>query len=185
MTHRKVYLLNPNTLALLPEKDSSGRLYSRVYEGHESFLVKKSPKDIMKESLIYYGSYLKGATIAAKDILGVSRMVPIAVCMSLDMYWFPTHSPDNDECMWFSLVHIDEIKPSGYFYTTLFFLNGLVLRLPFKKKRLEGKIYNAGKLKHIMDERTKNKKMLLYLDNFNKAMEYPCKYIARKRNHRE
>lgn len=101
------YILTSETLYMKPEIDSNDHVRTMVQEGKESFLVSKSPKRILEETMKYYGFTLEGAINGAKAVLGNYHMVPIVISAPLNMYWFPTQSPASDHCIWMSLVHIE------------------------------------------------------------------------------
>ena len=157
MVIRENYVIKQNTVALKPEFDFSGNLLTRVIEGFSTFLVKMSPLQVMEHSAAYYGHCLKGATNAAKLILGRIDMAPVKISGSLGLYWFPTMSPTNKNCAWLSLSHYKNAKPKSRKETKVFMKFGHKITIKGNVKRFKLKVHRARELESTMEDRHSEK----------------------------
>lgn len=157
-------LLNVNSMVLLPEIGTNGRLYSRVYETNGTYVVSISPKKLLNYTLMYFSSNLEGATAGAQSILGNKNMLPLVICKSLNMYWFPTASPDNPTCMWFSLSHIKKVERITDFRSKVHLVNGVTIEVPMNASRFMMKMDRAATLKMKYEERTRRQALIYYHD---------------------
>jgi competence protein ComK len=152
------YILTSETLFMIPEIDQNNRVCTMVQEGKASFIVLKSPKKILEETLNYYGFTLEGAINGAKAVLGNYHMVPIVISAPLNMYWFPTQSPSSDHCIWISLVHIDDIVQYSYLQSLVSFKTGVSIIINKKAARLINKQQQTAILKVRTEQRLAKKK---------------------------
>lgn len=106
MEIRERYLINEKTVMITGEYNNRGELWTRVIEGEESFLVRKTPTDIIEETLLNVGSNFTGARCSSKYLLSPMKMHPISVNPQMGILLFPTKNMKNYSCIWFSLVHV-------------------------------------------------------------------------------
>jgi competence protein ComK len=148
------YLIKPNTVLVAAERSQKGRIYSRVIEGKKTFLVAMSPKTIMDYSLHYYCSSLPGAIEGARSILGNISMPPILISSRLDICWFPCVSAERNDCIWFSLSHVQKTEKLNTKQTKVSLNYGHSIVLDMKRSRFELKRQRASQLSYISSERT-------------------------------
>ncbi|MCR2822975.1 competence protein ComK [Lederbergia panacisoli] len=148
------YIINRFTIALMGVYLKNGYFYSLVMEGKKTFLVNLSPTEILETSLLYYGNDLEGAENASKAALGDIEMPPIKISGSLGIYWFPSTSTENADCVWFSVNHIKEIIAVGKSKSKVVLEFGDAITVNIRKKAFEMKEYRARYLKNIYDKRT-------------------------------
>ncbi|MFE8699963.1 competence protein ComK [Cytobacillus sp. FJAT-54145] len=146
-------VLKPESMVILPEYNQNGLLCSKVYDVNDSYVFENSPMNIIKNTLLYFLNDLETAIRGSKSILGSYKMLPIVICDNLRMYWFPSHSPFNRNCIWFSLIHIDDIKPINKSRCLVIFKNGLLIEVNMSAKRLMHKRDLASTLKLKIEER--------------------------------
>ena len=96
------YEINADTLAIVPY----GRGKSKVYEGKEEFIVKKSSLMIVKDSCLFFGSSFEGRKEGAKSLLGIDMKVPIVIEDTRNMIFFPTSSCVRDNSIWISYQNL-------------------------------------------------------------------------------
>ncbi|MGG7618241.1 competence protein ComK [Bacillus coreaensis] len=159
------YILTSETLFLIPEIDPNENVCTMVQEGKNSFLVSKSPKRILEETMKYYGFTLEGAINGAKAVLGNYHMVPIVISAPLNMYWFPTQSPSSDHCIWISLVHIEDIVQYSYLQSLVSFKTGMRIIINKKAARLINKQQQTAILKVRTEQRLAKKDSYFILHN--------------------
>ncbi|MDZ5471368.1 competence protein ComK [Bacillus sp. 31A1R] len=156
-------VLTKNTMAVSSRYDQCGNLTSLVFDKKGKHKVDKSSKKLIEDTLLFFAESFEGAVKGAKSVIGRHHMPPIVICAALNMYWFPTHSPDNDECTWFSLAHIARVIPLDAQHCKVIFKNGESILVNMKSTRLEAKRNLAAKLKTIVDDRCHIKRTFLFL----------------------
>ena len=102
----KEYLINDNTLALIP----LGKKKTIVYEDHDCYIIDEKINKIMDTNCQYYGSSLNGRVKKTNDITGQNYKAPIIVSENKPTVFFPTCSPRQRECAWINAGNIDRIK---------------------------------------------------------------------------
>ncbi|MEK4822938.1 competence protein ComK [Niallia sp. FSL W8-0951] len=104
------YYINYHTLAVLPSIVANGDIYSKVYEHNNVFLCKLSPLMIVKATCGYLGSSYEGRREGTRQLMTYYHKLPIVIDDFNSVYFFPTHSPRNNNCAWISLHHILDTK---------------------------------------------------------------------------
>ncbi len=146
------YEINKNTIALVP-KDKK----TIVYEEDNSFVVDKTPLQIVEESCEYFGSSLEGRQVGTSKIIGFTHKVPIIVEESFDLIFFPTLSPKNEECSWLSYSHI--FKPDKFKDKTIIELkNGKKILVDVSSAIIDNQLYRCSRLKEALQLRKIDKK---------------------------
>lgn len=113
MELRDRHLINEKTVLLTGEYNDRGELWSRVIEGEETFLVRKSPIAVIEETLLHLGSNFLGARRSSKYLLTPTRMHPISVNPQMGILLFPTKNIKCHCNIWFSLIHVKTTNPVG------------------------------------------------------------------------
>jgi len=149
------YVMNYNTVLLLPKTNEFGELYTFVLDKNSSFDVKLGPTDLIDFNLKYYGSSLKGAREGANMILGVGKMSPVMINEKLDLYWFPSKSSAKEDCIWFALHHIKETIKLPNTHTKVIMSDGDIIIVEMSKTSFDKKIQKAYNLKGKIESRTK------------------------------
>ena len=150
--NQPAYLIEKKTILMTGEYDRFGKLCARIVAGGASFLVDRTPLQLLDASLTYIGFNLKGATIGAKAILGKKNKCPIIANPYQNICLFPTKSPLKEDCIWFNIEHIVQTKAVGG-KTEVELSNGHSIIVNAKLSALNNKIQTAGQLKRISLER--------------------------------
>ena len=138
------YEINRNTVALVP-KDKK----TIVYEDDDSFLVDKTPLEIVEDSCEYFGSSFQGRQTGTTKLVGYTHKVPIIIEESFNLIFFPTLSPRNDLCSWLSYSHIlrlDKFKNK----TILELKNGKKIIIDVSTSIIDNQLYRCSRLKDMM-----------------------------------
>ncbi|MBS4195711.1 competence protein ComK [Lederbergia citri] len=151
---RDDYIINRFTMALMGVFVKNGYFYTRVLEAKKVFIVKLSPIEIIENSLIHYGSGLNAAKKATKAALGNIDMPPIKICGSLGIYWFPSMSPKNKNCVWFSLNHIKDSIPVPNNKTKVLMEYDHTITINISKDLFKTREYRAQDLQKTFEKRT-------------------------------
>lgn len=104
------YSINKKTIAILPAYQIEYE--SIVMEVEQTYYVKQSPFQLIQTNCLLNGASYDGRRAAVNFLTGYSRLVPIPINLSDDIYVFPTHSPQNDKCSWIFFNHIRQIQKS-------------------------------------------------------------------------
>jgi competence protein ComK len=141
------YEINKDTVALIPKEEKTV-----VYEVDKSFIVDKSPLQIMEDSCEYFGSSLSGRQQGTLNLAGYTHKVPVIVEETFDLIFFPTLSPKNENCSWLSYKHI--IKPDKFKDKSIVELkNGKKLLLDVSCAILDNQMYRCSRIEDILNIR--------------------------------
>jgi competence protein ComK len=100
-------------ILMMGEYDRYGKLCARVLAGRSSFLVDRTPLQLLDDTITYIGFDLRGAMASAKLTLGEKARCPIIVNPYQGIYLFPNKSPFRPDCIWFNPEHIVGTKAIG------------------------------------------------------------------------
>ncbi|WP_163100285.1 competence protein ComK [Peribacillus alkalitolerans] len=151
--YRVEYCINLDTILILPKLDQYGNLISLVLEGVQIYVVNKSPMQIIKDSLLHYGSDFEGARRAAIFHLGNGYSQPVMISSLHNLYWFPHSSPNNIDCGWFALHHIIKHRAVEIYNTEITFTHGHVLTINMKERLFQNRKFLARDLKQKVEEK--------------------------------
>ena len=146
------YEINKETVALIPKEKKT-----IVYENDDSFVVDKTPLQIVEESCEYFGSSLQGRQIGTTNLVGFTHKVPVIVEETFDLIFFPTKSPRNNDCSWLSYSHIlklDKFKDK----TIIELKNGKKIIVNSSTPIIDNQLYRCSRLKDILQQRKIEKK---------------------------
>lgn len=104
----KEYLINDNTLALIP----LGKKKTIIYEDHDCYIIDEKISKIMDTNCQYHGSSLAGRIKKTNDMTGQNYKAPIIVSEKNPTVFFPTCSPRLKDCAWINAGNIDKISPN-------------------------------------------------------------------------
>ena len=147
------YEVNNGTLAIVPNESDS----CLIYEDEERLLISQNSFKVMEESCKYFGSTYKGRKDGAKDILGAEYKVPIIVEDTDNIIFFPTTSPQSDDCIWLSLKRINNFIKIDANNTKIIFDNNIEIIVPCSFRTIENQISRASRLDLIMRNRKMKK----------------------------
>ena len=142
---QKNYFIEKNTILITGEYDRYGKQLARVMVGKSSFLVDRTPLQILDDTLVYIGFDLRGAMASAKLILDERTRCPIIVNPYLGICLFPNKSPFNDDCIWFNPEHIIRTKALGN-KTVAELSNGHSIIVDTRLTSFNTKIHKANQL---------------------------------------
>jgi competence protein ComK len=99
------YEINPNTMIIMPLAYGS-KIYSQVWELEDEFVSPFKPMDIIKKSCTFFGSSYEGRKEGTRQLTGITHKAPITIDPTNFIYFFPTTSANNSQCIWISSEHI-------------------------------------------------------------------------------
>lgn len=148
----EAYIINEYTMAILPYYTSDGDLCSIVLDKYRVMRVAKSPKKIVKDSCIFYGSDMNGRMISASAILPSKKMVPIMISVAHKLCMVPLSSPHATKCIWIAYQHVIDIFPSKD-QSIILFTNYKKAKVEVTRKTLDTKLDIAARLVSTYDIR--------------------------------
>ncbi len=101
----KDYLINKNTLALIP----LGKKKTIIYEDHDCYVIDSRINKIMDINCQYYGSSLENRIKGTNKMTGMNYKVPILLSEKPATIFFPTCSPRLKDCAWINLDNVDKV----------------------------------------------------------------------------
>lgn len=107
------YIVNSDTLALVPFFNEFGECWTKAIEKYRNIQVEQAPKTIIKESCLYYGVSLRGRIESAKRVLPGHRMLPVCVSEVANLCFIPTRSMENADCQWIAHSAVKTIVSAG------------------------------------------------------------------------
>lgn len=115
------YLITTETKAIV-KKDSS-YYRSLVLEGTDTKRMIHNSEQIIDDSCLAYGSSLEGSKRSAAKILKSTKKLPVTICSKRGIYFFPTSSINNRDCVWLAYHHIHDYTQTDN-KTYIQFING-------------------------------------------------------------
>ena len=112
---------------------------------------------ILEHSCEYFGSSFDGRREGTKKLLGITHKSPIIVEESRKIIFFPTTSPDRNDCIWINLEKISRYYKSSQKKSIIEFKNGDIIEFDVSIGSLTNQILRASRLKYILEERIKGK----------------------------
>jgi competence protein ComK len=139
-------------ILMMGEYDRYGKLCARVMAGRSSFLVDRTPLQLLDDTITYIGFDLRGAMASAKLILGERARCPIIVNPYQGICLFPNKSPFKADCIWFNPEHIVRTKAIGN-KTEIELSNGHSIIVDSKLNSFNNRIQKANQLMQISKNR--------------------------------
>ncbi len=147
------YEINYDTQLVLPIDEFK----SKVIEHDSEYIVNNSVQEILEHSCEYFGSSFEGRKDGTRKMLGITHKSPIIVEESRKMIFFPTTSPEREDCIWINLEKIEKYYKLENNRSAILFKNGDILEFDLSYGSLSNQILRATRLKFVLDERTAKK----------------------------
>ena len=128
--------------------DRNGKMCTLVEETRKTFIVDKSPLEILDDSIRKIGYNLNGAMETSKQLLGNVYHCPVLVNPIQRIVLFPTRSALHEECSWFNPVHTKRTSSLNR-KTHIMFSNGKTFNFPAKLSSFNNKIKRAEQLEEM------------------------------------
>ena len=147
------YEITYDTQAIIPLDQNN----TKVLETDNEYFISENSLSIMEHSCEYFGSSYKGRKEGTKKLLGITHKAPIIIEESRKIIFFPTKSPEKDECIWINLEKIDKYYKIDQNNSAIQFKNGDVLEFNISFGSLTNQIMRATRLKFVLEERINKK----------------------------
>jgi len=146
----KKYIINPNFMYMFGQYDRYAKLCTIVKEWNRTFIVDRSPLEILDDSIRCIGFNLKGAMETSKLLLGDKHMCPVMVNPIHNICVFPDKSTKRPDTIWFNPDQILRTNTLNR-KATIEFKNGLVITVPSKLYSFNHKLQTADQFKRMFD----------------------------------
>lgn len=143
------YEINYETQIIIP----IGKKSSKIIESEDEYFIKNDTMSILEHSCEYFGSSFEGRKEGTKKLLGITHKSPIIIEESRKIIFFPTTSPEKEDCVWINLDKIDTYYKKDSKTSTIKFKNGDIIDLNLSIGSLNNQILRATRLKFVLDER--------------------------------
>ena len=140
------YEFSKGTLAIVPNDEHS----SLVLEDKDRYIVQNKPFQIMEDSCSYFGSSFEGRKEGTKKLLGITHKSPIIIEETRKIIFFPTTSPQADDCVWVSLQRVKKIQKTDFNNTRIIFDNDKEITVNCSYRTIENQLSRASRLDIIL-----------------------------------
>lgn len=151
MCRKDVFIITTEVTVIYPYYDTCGRLQSMIMEGDQLHLVNRKPIDVVDTNLRRGGSSLRGASEAAKELLGSTSMAPVAISKIHGIYMIPTVSPKDPDCIWVAVGQVKDYEYSSPNHVLVHFHNGSSICLPISESRFKSRLHRAYSLQSSLE----------------------------------
>jgi len=157
------YEINPQTMAIIPMEYGS-KIYSKILEVDEELISPFKPYEIIKKSCQYFGSSYEGRKEGTRELIGITHKAPIVIDTNTSIYFFPTTSPVNIQCIWFAHDHILSHRKDSSNQTIVVFRNKQSLIAPVSYRSFQNQVLRTALLKTKLMQRIRDaeKKSSIY-----------------------
>jgi len=142
------YFITRQLMSMTGIFDRNGKLCTVVRETEKTFIVDKSPIEILDESICWMGYDFKGALLASRQLLGEINMYPVMVNPIERIVLFPTKSYKHADAIWLNSAHIHRTNSMNA-QTLVTSSNGTFILIPAKLSAFNTKIKNAEQLEQM------------------------------------
>ena len=163
-----------HTTMVIKATESDGSWCSMILEEQKSspLYVKKTPRKLIENNCRKNGEELLTRFDGARILCGFNNKPPIAISVVKSLYYFPTHSPSNPQCSWFSHTHITDIKEAKYGGSTVLFRDGQTLDVDVSRSTMLNQLNRTAQFRFILEEQLKPIKKKGLLGALLKALGY-------------
>ncbi|CAG9609247.1 competence protein ComK [Pseudoneobacillus rhizosphaerae] len=144
------YIINQCTLLIMPEYYGS-KIYSRIYELEDDFIVPFKPLDIVKASCQFYCSSYKGRIEGSHNVIGKIHKAPISIYPTL--FFFPTTSPNRQDCTWVNDQHVLNYRKATSESTFATFSNKETYEIPVSARSFANQLLRTAHLRNKFMQR--------------------------------
>ncbi|WP_440896220.1 competence protein ComK [Amphibacillus sp. Q70] len=147
------YELSHSTMAFMAT-ETDGSWGTLVYEEGvaEPIFVDIPPGKLIELAYRHNGEELIARFDGARLLCGFNNKSPVAISVTNNYYFFPTHSPSNPNCSWFSHTHIRKIKKAKYGGSTVLFRDGRKLTIPVSEGIMLNQLHRTAQYRFALQQ---------------------------------
>lgn len=147
------YEITYETQIIIPINKNS----SKIVEENSEYIINESTLKVLEHSCEYFGSSYEGRKDGTKKLLGITHKSPIIIEESRKIIFFPTTSPDNENCIWINLDKINKYYELDEKKSAILFKNNDLIEFDVSIGSLTNQILRATRLKFVLEERIEKK----------------------------
>ena len=147
------YEITYETQIIIPINKNS----SKIVEENSEYIINESTMKVLEHSCEYFGSSYEGRKNGTKKLLGITHKSPIIIEESRKIIFFPTTSPDNENCIWINLDKINKYYELDEKKSAILFKNNDLIEFDVSIGSLTNQILRATRLKFVLEERIEKK----------------------------
>lgn len=144
------YAVNALTMVVMPERHKN-KLYSRIIQTNGEFLTAYKPTAVIKKNCLDNCSSYEGRVAGSRYILGSYQKVPIMINSENQMYFFPTASPEQADCIWINPIHILKYSQLDKKTTLVIFKNKINMKIPVSYHTFSNQVHRTNTLQNKMN----------------------------------
>lgn len=146
-------ILKPDTLFFGQQYDEYGNVQTVVAKVGEVDILEGKPLDIIDNTLLYFGSSLRGAKEGAKAILNNASCPPLLLSKDLDLVLVPSEGYQSETCIWFILKYIVYCDQDASGNGIVVLSDGSRVQINGRREKMLKKIALATKLRDFVHNR--------------------------------
>lgn len=146
------YEINTETMMILPIEYGS-KIYSHIYEIEGEAVSPFKPLEIIKNSCRFFGASYEGRKEGTRQLTGITHKAPITIDPTNLIYFFPTASATNPNCIWISNEHVLHYRPHEGGQTEVTFRNRRTHIIPVSHNIFQNQILRTVLLKDTLSSR--------------------------------
>ncbi|HWJ79386.1 MAG TPA: competence protein ComK [Niallia sp.] len=178
--------INYYTLGIFPIMMDNHVIYSKIYQGKEIYICKLSPLMIIKRSCDFFCCSYESRREGTRKLMNYNHKLPIIIDNG-NIYYFPTHSPNNAECAWISFHNILEVKETEGSEIIIIFKNLTEIVVNVSLHTINNQIVRTNALKTVQQhniEASRNPKLIYKEGSDRRKKLAECNVTYRRRlNH--
>ncbi|MBP2241109.1 competence protein ComK [Cytobacillus eiseniae] len=164
------YEINPNTMVVMP-LSYGAKIYSQIWELEDEYVSPFKPIEIIKKSCTFFGSSYEGRKEGTRQLTGITHKAPITIDPTNFIYFFPTTSASNSQCIWISTEHIFSYNRVDRAKTEIIFKNKRSYVVPVSFNTINNQILRTALLKTTLIRRIEDsERKALYFFSHKKVM---------------
>ncbi|MFE8696312.1 competence protein ComK [Cytobacillus sp. FJAT-53684] len=146
------YEINPNTMMIMPLEYGS-KVYSQIWELEDELVSPFKPSVIIKKGCTFFGSSFEGRKEGTRQLTGITHKAPITIDPTNFIYFFPTTSANNSQCIWISPEHIQYYRRADAGQTEVRFKNQQCVTIPVSYTSFNNQVLRTALLKTTLISR--------------------------------
>ncbi|MEK3797095.1 competence protein ComK [Peribacillus sp. FSL H8-0477] len=157
------YIIFHETISLETVFNESAYELTKVRQGEQIFLVRKTVSQVIDDSLTYYFSNRPGAVNGAKSIVGQKYHIPIVLNAEMILILVPFGGPTKKDTIWIVNNHIREhckLTAKETFISTSY---GYKILIPLSVAQVEDRMGIAARV-HLRAITTRSRQMNFLFD---------------------
>jgi len=144
------YFINTNTLMILPYENKS-----KVVEKYITYIINKTPMEIIDDSCKNYGSSFVGRCDSTYFLTGVKYKCPIIISETKEIIMFPTKSAKSNCCIWINFKAIDIFYTIDSSNVKIILINNQKYNINISSRIISNQIFKSSRLESVLKSKNR------------------------------